>query len=82
MLSGLLERIPAAWGGSVTGIAGPGGGTVDKPVGLVFTAAGARDGEAEVLRWLFTGIREVVREKTRIALCLQILQMMEEKLKA
>ena len=46
---------------AITGIAGPGGGTADKPVGLVHIA-GARDGrETQHLARVFSGDRDDVR---------------------
>jgi PncC family amidohydrolase len=45
---------------SVSGIAGPGGGTAEKPVGLVFVGAFCR-GEALSRRFVFGGDREAVR---------------------
>lgn len=46
---------------AITGIAGPGGGSEEKPVGTVWIAAAA--GEAEVARrFLFAGDRAAVRE--------------------
>lgn len=48
---------------SVTGIAGPGGGTDKKPVGLVFIGTCYR-GRLEVKRYLFPGLRETVRRRT------------------
>lgn len=51
MTTGTLERFPAAHVAvAVTGIAGPDGGSEDKPVGLVYVAAALRDGPAVVER--------------------------------
>lgn len=69
MLHGLLARAPVDAGVAVTGVAGPGGGTAEKPVGLVFIAAGARTGTPQVQRFLFEGDRDAVRlESVRAAL--------------
>ena len=43
MLTGLLASSDADVGAAITGIAGPGGGTDEKPVGLVYIAVGDRD---------------------------------------
>jgi len=48
---------------SVTGVAGPGGGTPEKPVGLVFIGF-AEGNNVAVKRHLFTGDREVIRWQT------------------
>jgi nicotinamide-nucleotide amidase len=45
MVHGALYRSQAAVAVAVTGIAGPGGGSVDKPVGLVHLAAKSRSGK-------------------------------------
>jgi len=51
MTSGALERFPAAsLVVAVTGIAGPDGGSEEKPVGLTYVAAAIRDGPATVER--------------------------------
>jgi len=44
MVAGILGRTPASLAVAVTGIAGPDGGTIDKPVGLVHLAAGRKYG--------------------------------------
>jgi nicotinamide-nucleotide amidase len=43
MAGGALTHSRASLAVAITGIAGPGGGTQDKPVGLVYFAAGRRD---------------------------------------
>jgi PncC family amidohydrolase len=51
MTSGALDRFPVArLAVAVTGIAGPDGGSDDKPVGLTYVAAAVRDGRAVVER--------------------------------
>ncbi len=61
MAAGALERSAADAAVSATGIAGPGGATADKPVGLVYLGA-ARRGLAPVhQRHIFAGDRGAVR---------------------
>ncbi len=55
---------------SVTGIAGPGGGSEEKPVGLVYIGICA-DGVHRAYKFNFTGSRDVVRERT----CLNALDL-------
>jgi nicotinamide-nucleotide amidase len=51
---------------SVTGVAGPGGGTPEKPVGLVFFHAVTPDGERG-LRIELPGDRETIRRRSTVA---------------
>jgi len=62
MARGLLVMTPAHWALAVTGIAGPGGGSPEKPVGLVWFAWAQRHGEIEVESQQFSGSREQIRE--------------------
>ena len=48
---------------AVTGIAGPGGGSQDKPVGLVYVAVGGRQ-DFTVKKCYFSGNRQQIRERT------------------
>lgn len=67
MAEGALKYSAAQISVAVTGIAGPTGGTEEKPVGLVHLAV-ARDGaDTMVEHHIFDGDRDAVREKTVIA---------------
>ena len=64
MAEGALARSEAALTVAVTGIAGPGGGSTEKPVGLVWFGAARRDGPAWAESQVFPGDRTAVREAT------------------
>ena len=65
MAAGALARSGAEIAVSVTGVAGPGGGTVAKPVGLVFIGvAGAGIAQPAIHRHEFAGNRDAVRHAT------------------
>ncbi|ADO68440.1 CinA family protein [Stigmatella aurantiaca] len=61
MAEGLLARTPVELVLAETGIAGPGGGSPLKPVGLVFLACARRGGAVKVERHVFPGNRAEVR---------------------
>ena len=52
---------------SVTGVAGPAGGSVDKPVGTVWIAVAKAGSPARAERRLFDGDRTKIREATVVA---------------
>ncbi|HWR35476.1 MAG TPA: competence/damage-inducible protein A [Clostridia bacterium] len=60
LAEGIRKRCRASIGVGVTGIAGPGGATEEKPVGLVYIAV-AGHGKTEVLERKFPGDRERIR---------------------
>jgi len=65
MAAGALKHSPADLAVSITGVAGPGGGSRQKPVGLVYFAAASRDGRRLQHRALFGKIgRRRVRERS------------------
>ena len=66
MARGARERLGADVALAVTGIAGPGGGTPEKPVGLVFLHAAAPGGE-RTLEFSFPGDRQAIRARTAVA---------------
>ena len=76
MATGVAARLGADAGVGVTGIAGPGGGTAEKPVGTVCFAA-AVDGVVEVRRERFSGDRSAVRERAAQAAFFLLLRLME-----
>lgn len=71
MAAGGLARSGADIAVAVTGIAGPDGGTAEKPVGLVHLAAARRGGSTIHTRRVFAGDRAAIRE----ASVLQALRM-------
>jgi nicotinamide-nucleotide amidase len=67
MAKGALERTGADRAVAVSGIAGPAGGTEEKPVGTVWFAWARRDGEELVYKTRlehFQGDRETIRRQT------------------
>ena len=64
MAEGALSRAPVDLTIAVTGIAGPGGATPGKPVGLVYLAAARKSRETLVERHQFPGDRTAVRLAT------------------
>ncbi|MFT5121669.1 MAG: nicotinamide-nucleotide amidase [Kiritimatiellia bacterium] len=61
MARGVCEKLGTDYGIGITGIAGPEGGSEEKPVGLVYIALATPSG-IEVKRNTFRGDREMVRE--------------------
>jgi nicotinamide-nucleotide amidase len=62
LAEGARARFRTDFGIGITGVAGPGGGTAEKPVGLVYIAA-AYPGGCDVERVNYIGSRQIVRHR-------------------
>ena len=66
MARGIRERAGSTWGIGITGVAGPGGGTPKKPVGLVYVGlSSAKSTIAQEFR--FGGDRDAIRKRSVLA---------------
>ena len=74
MAHGALFRSRADFAVAVTGIAGPGGGTPEKPVGLVFIGIASRKAPTHVQRFEFG---DIGREGVRLATVREALTLLE-----
>jgi nicotinamide-nucleotide amidase len=77
MALGALQQSHAKVSVACSGIAGPGGGSPDKPVGTVWLAW-AVQGQEDVVsqRFLFEGNRQTVREKTTQAALMGVMKLL------
>ena len=79
MVDGALARSGADVAVAVSGIAGPEGGTPDKPVGTVWLAVAMRARPEPICeRYGFEGDRDAVRRQTVVHALRRALQMLEE----
>jgi nicotinamide-nucleotide amidase len=78
MAEGGLQRSNANITVSVTGIAGPGGGTETKPVGLIHFGCASKTKTTKACHEVFSGDRAAVREAT----VLQAFKMIETAIKS
>jgi nicotinamide-nucleotide amidase len=72
-----VERSDADFGVAVSGIAGPDGGTADKPVGLVWFAWARRDGAAVAAERRFHGDRDAIRRQAVAAALQGLLEQLD-----
>ena len=72
MAEAVRKRAGADIGISTTGIAGPGGGSPEKPVGLVFVGIASAD-ETKTYALRLSGDRDAIRRKT-VSICLWLLK--------
>ena len=76
MATGVLQHSAADYAVAVTGVAGPGGGTVEKPVGTVWIAV-ASSTVREARLYLFDGDRSAVRDATLLAALQAVLGLID-----
>jgi nicotinamide-nucleotide amidase len=77
MALGALERSRGTLALAITGVAGPGGGSDEKPVGLVFLHAEGPDGDL-ALRFRFPGDRDAVRRRATVAALHLVRQLLSQ----
>jgi nicotinamide-nucleotide amidase len=73
MAKGAVAKAGVDLAVSITGVAGPGGGTPQKPVGLVYLGVARKDGAAHVERRIFPGDRTEIRQAA-LVLALELLK--------
>jgi nicotinamide-nucleotide amidase len=79
MAAGACQRAQSDYALAVSGIAGPEGGTPDKPVGTVWIALAHPSG-VDARRFVFTGDREMIRDRSaKMALTLLRFRLMEKE---
>lgn len=80
MADGVLAGCPVQWAVAITGIAGPTGGTPDKPVGSVWIACARRDGDNVARLFRFDGDRTSVRmQSARTALDILLARLRHDR---
>jgi nicotinamide-nucleotide amidase len=78
MAKGALQNSQADLAVAITGIAGPGGGSARKPVGLVYFAAAAREGRRLASRRRYGKIGRTRVRLRSVAEALKLLEMLAE----
>lgn len=78
MAKGVQGGVGVDIGFSITGIAGPDGGSPEKPVGTVFMGLATKEG-IWVERFLFSGNRQEIRKQATEAALSMILNYLEER---
>ena len=81
MARGARERLGVDVTIATTGIAGPDGGSDEKPVGLVWFAIALADGEIETRRATFPGSRSDIRERATMAALAMIWRRLEREVR-
>jgi nicotinamide-nucleotide amidase len=78
MALGVKSKLVTDWGVSITGVAGPGGGTETKPVGLVYIGIASPDGSVDGIKYQLGSQRE--RELIRQMSASQALNLLRQRI--
>ncbi len=81
LAEGARTVLGAEIGVGVTGVAGPGGGTKEKPVGLVWCAVSLADGDLAVRRLQLPGSRQLIRDRTTTVALHMTARLLRERLR-
>jgi len=79
MAIGAIRRSAADLAVAVTGIVGPGGGSAEKPVGLVHFSAASRDGRHEHREQRFGGIGRAEVRRRSVLVALEMLEKLANR---
>lgn len=79
MAKGALEHSQAGISVSITGVAGPGGGTDEKPVGTVFFGYALKGGSSGSLQHQFEGTREQIRTQSTITALKSLITILDDQ---
>ena len=79
MAEGALNYSRADISVAVTGIAGPDGGTANKPVGTVYISSKWRNRHVIVRKYQFSGDRAAIREQAKEAACALAVELLSKE---
>jgi len=79
LAEGARTVLASELGIGVTGVAGPGGGTEEKPVGLVWCAVSLSSGESAVRKLQLPGSRQLIRDRTTTVVMHLAAQLLREQ---
>jgi len=80
MAQGALQNAKAHLAVSITGIAGPDGGTAEKPVGLVYFGFALKEGSAGAIKMKFEGNRKEIQAKASAAALKNLISILEDEI--
>lgn len=79
MVSGALMLSESDIAVAISGIAGPGGGSAEKPVGTVWFCWGTRDGQRRTRLYRFDGDRQIIQEAAVMAALEGLIEWLENE---